>query len=132
MITPAVSLNSIQPRNPVQELTLTSTRSESSSDLTQVERPSQSVILPAQVVSVTTLSEEVAPTDENEAAVSDRALGAQDSSFSKSDPAEAAQIRRTAEIPLIEPESPSRFRRLFATAVGYRTEIRRDPVAHGR
>jgi hypothetical protein len=46
--------------------------------------------------------------------------------------AEAAQIRRTAEIPLIEPESPSRFRRLFATAVGYRTEIRRDPVAHGR
>ena len=96
MITPAVSLNSIQPRNPVQELTLTSTRSESSSDLTQVERPSQSAILPAQVVSVTTLSEEVAPTDENEAAVSDRALGAQDSSFSKPDPTEAAQIRELA------------------------------------
>lgn len=96
MITPAVSLNSIQPRNPVQELTLTSTRSESSSDLTQVERPSQSAILPAQVVSVTTLSEEVAPTDENEASVSDRALGAQDSSFSTPDPAEAAQIRELA------------------------------------
>ena len=96
MITPAVSLNSIQPRNPVQELTLTSTRSESPSDLTQVERPSQSVILPAQVVSVTTLSEEVAPADENEASVSDRALGAQDSRFSKPDPAEAAQIRELA------------------------------------
>ena len=96
MITPAVSLNSIQPRNPVQELTLTSTRSESSSDLTQVERPSQSVILPAQVVSVTTLSEEVAPTDENEATVSDRALGAQDANFSQPDPAEAAQIRELA------------------------------------
>lgn len=96
MITPAVSLNSIQPRNPVQELTLTSTRSESSSDLTQVERPSQSAILPAQVVSVTTLSEEVAPTDENEAAAGDRALGAQDSSFGQPDPAEAAQIRELA------------------------------------
>ena len=96
MITPAVSLNSIQPRNPVQELTLTSTRSETSSDLTQVERPSQSVILPAQVVSVTTLSEEVSPTDENEATVSDRALGAQDANFSQPDPAETAQIRKLA------------------------------------
>ena len=96
MITPAVSLNSIQPRNPVQELTLTSTRSESSSELTQVERPSQSTTLPVQIVSVTTLSEEVAPTDENEAAVGDRALGAQDSSFAQPDPAESAQIRELA------------------------------------
>jgi hypothetical protein len=38
MVTPAISLTSTQTRNPVQELTLTSSRAEVASEITQVER----------------------------------------------------------------------------------------------
>lgn len=96
MITPAVSLNSTQTRNPVQDARLSSTRSESPSELPQTETQSDAVLLVAQVVYVTPLSDEVAPADPSEASVSDRSLGGQDAKFAQPDPAEEAVVRELA------------------------------------
>lgn len=97
MVTPAVSLNSTLVRNPVQELTLTSTRAETVSEPTTVEREATSAILPAQVVSVSTIGEDITPTDQIEASPAERSLGAEKSALGGPDDAEAAVVRELAQ-----------------------------------
>lgn len=97
MVTPAVSLNSTLVRNPVQELTLTSTRAETVSEPTTVEREATSAILPAQVVSVSTIGEDITPTDQIDASPAERSLGAEKSALGGPDDAEAAVIRELAQ-----------------------------------
>lgn len=97
MVTPAVSFNSTPVRNPIQELTLTSTRAETVSEPTTVEREATSAILPAQVVSVSTIGEDVTPTDQVDSSPAERTVGAENSAFAGPNDAEAAVIRELAQ-----------------------------------
>jgi len=97
MVTPAVSLNTNPVRNPVQELTLTSSRAETLSEPATVQREATSAILPAQVVSVTTIGEDVTPTDQTDASPAERSVGAERRVLSGPDEAETAVIRELAQ-----------------------------------
>ena len=96
MITPAATISSTPARNSMLDLRQTSTRTESESDLPALQRSTESSILPAQIVSVTTLGEVIAPADENQASVGSRSLGGQDASFASLDASEAALVRELA------------------------------------
>ena len=97
MVTPINSLSSSPARNPTQELAVTSTRVETTSEPSKVTRESGSAILPAQVVSVTTLSEEVTPTEEADLTPAQRSVGAEQVQPGRLDEAEAAMVRELAQ-----------------------------------
>ena len=97
MVTPINSLSSSPARNPTQELAVTSTRVETTSEPSKVTRESGSAILPAQVVSVTTLSEEVTPTEEADLTPAQRSVGAEQVQPGQLDEAEAAMVRELAQ-----------------------------------
>lgn len=97
MVTPINSLSISPARNPTQELAVTSTRVETTSEPSKVTRESGSAILPAQVVSVTTLSEEVTPTEEADLTPAQRSVGAEQVQPGRLDEAEAAMVRELAQ-----------------------------------
>jgi len=97
MVTPINSLSSSPARNPIQELAVTSTRLETTSESSQVTRESSSAILPAQVVSVTTLGGEVTPTEAADLAPAQRSVGAEQVQPGQLDEAEAAMVRELAQ-----------------------------------